>query len=91
MLQIKEDAITRTRENMQALHLPQQNWYIQLTDDQRTHMRRTGNRLVALMLQFSAHKGNGEVFLEEGRRITREYGEICYQEGSPYLNVFKHS
>jgi excisionase family DNA binding protein len=81
LLHIKEEAIIRTRQDMQAIHLPQQNWYLQLTEEQKVHMRGTGSRLVALMLQFSARTGDAEVFLEEGRRITKEYGEICYITG----------
>jgi excisionase family DNA binding protein len=81
LLYIKEEAIMRTRQDMQAQHLPQQGWYLQLTGEQREHMRATGSRLVALMLQFGARSGDAEIFLEEGRRITHEYGEICYRTG----------
>lgn len=78
---LTENAITRTREHMQVMQLAQQNWYGRLTDDQRVRLRSTGNRLVALMLQFSAHKGNGIATLEEGQRIMHEYGDICFQDG----------
>jgi excisionase family DNA binding protein len=81
ILQVKDEAIARTRHNFQASNLPQQSWYVKLTDEQRTHMRGTGNRLVALMLQFGARSQDSEVFLEEARRITQEYGEICYLVG----------
>jgi excisionase family DNA binding protein len=81
ILHIKDEAIAMTRDNLQALQLPQQNWYIQLSDEQRAHMRGTGNRLVALMLQFSTRSQDGGVFLEEARRITKEYGEVCYVTG----------
>ena len=88
---LEDAAITKTRENLRSLGLSQQTWYIDLTDEQRTRMRNTGNRLVALMLQFCARSLGQDVFLDEARQITREYGRICYATGftvSECINTF---
>jgi excisionase family DNA binding protein len=45
--------------------------------EQRARMRGTGHRLMALLLQYNTRAEGGEVFLEEGRRIMREYSQIC--------------
>lgn len=56
-------------------------WMARLTDSQRTYLRGTGNRLMALIMQYSSRDSGNEIYLEEGRKISREYGDICFQIG----------
>lgn len=56
-------------------------WMARLTDDQRKYLRGTGNRLMALIMQYSSRDSGNEIYLEEGRKISREYGDICFQIG----------
>lgn len=56
-------------------------WMARLTDGQRTYLRGTGNRLMALIMQYSSRDSGNEIYLEEGRKISREYGDICFQIG----------
>jgi len=52
-----------------------------MTDSQRLYLRGTGNRLMALLMQYSSRESGNELYLEEGRKISREYGDICFQVG----------
>jgi excisionase family DNA binding protein len=74
-------AISRTRQQLQSLGVYQTPWYSQMTEEQRLQMRSSGSRLVALMLHYSASIEKPEVFMEEARRITREYGRVCRMLG----------
>ncbi len=78
---LQDAAILRTRETMQKSKVSEQSWYNKLSVEQRTGMRGTGNRLVALMLQYSARDQNNDVFLEQAKQISKQYGEICHSLG----------
>ena len=56
-------------------------WIARMTDSQRTYLRGTGSRLMALIMQYSSRESGTELYLEEGRKISREYGDICFQVG----------
>ena len=78
---LQEAAILRTRETMDKVKISEQSWYNKLSADQRSGMRGTGNRLVALMLQYSAREQNNEVFIDQAKQISKQYGEICHSLG----------
>jgi excisionase family DNA binding protein len=73
--------VTRTREEFLTSDIVEQTWYLQMSEGQRLSLRKSGNRLVALLFQYCARNVNGEVFLEEGIVIAREYGRFCYSVG----------
>lgn len=56
-------------------------WMTRLNDEQRTVLRGTGRKLMALLLQYNSRTEGGEVFLDEGKRIARMYSLICSQVG----------
>jgi len=56
-------------------------WMSRLTESQRNYLRGTGNRLMALIMQYSSRESGGDIYLEEGRKISREYGDICFRVG----------
>ncbi|HSM23907.1 MAG TPA: helix-turn-helix domain-containing protein [Anaerolineaceae bacterium] len=75
---LQEAAILKTRETMQNIKVAEQGWYNKLSAEQRVGMRGTGHKLVALMLQYSAREDNNNVFLEQAKHISKQYGEICH-------------
>jgi excisionase family DNA binding protein len=75
---IQAAAVLKTRETIQNVKVSEQGWYNKLSADQRVGMRGTGNKLVALMLQYTAREDNNIVFLEQAKQISKQYGEICY-------------
>jgi hypothetical protein len=75
---IQAAAVLKTRETIQNVKVSEQGWYNKLSADQRIGMRGTGNKLVALMLQYTAREDNNIVFLEQAKQISKQYGEICY-------------
>ena len=75
--------IDRTRHDLHSMNPTAESWMSQLSPEQITQFRQTGNRLTALLMQYANRGVNGEAFLEEGRRIAIDYGSICYQIGLP--------
>ena len=43
-------------------------WMARMTDAQRVYLRGTGNRLMALLMQYSSRETGNELYLEEGAR-----------------------
>lgn len=72
------DIVSRNNTSMERRSKP---WMARLTESQRNHLRGTGNRLMALIMQYSSRESGGDIYLEEGRKISREYGDICFQVG----------
>jgi excisionase family DNA binding protein len=56
-------------------------WYSKVDPEHRTQMSSYGRKLIATMMQYSGHEKGGEVFLEEGKRLAQQYGEICQETG----------
>ncbi|MEW6179060.1 MAG: helix-turn-helix domain-containing protein [Chloroflexota bacterium] len=79
--EIKNEAITKTRQNLQSEIITHQKWYLQMNDAMRQNLRATGQRLIALLFQFCGRESNGEAFLREGEIIAAEYGQVCKSMG----------
>jgi excisionase family DNA binding protein len=80
---ISNRLIDHTRHDLQSSSPASISWMAQMTPEQIAQFRQTGNRLTALLMQYSNRDTNGETFLEEGKRIALDYGRICYQVGLP--------
>jgi excisionase family DNA binding protein len=65
------------------------SWLDQLNGDERQHMRNIGQRLMALMMQYTSRKGEVHIFLEEGKRIAGEYGQVCFKTGLPVSDTVR--
>lgn len=81
LLALEDKALARSRQSLQLMKISEQSWYLQMSDEQRSELRGAGNRLIALMMQYSSREDNGAIFLEEARRVTRAYGTICFEAG----------
>ncbi len=81
LLALEDKALARSRQSLQSMKITEQSWYLQMSEEQRSELRGAGNRLIALMMQYSAREDNGELFLEEARWLTRAYGTICFEAG----------
>lgn len=81
LVQLQDEAINKTRHDLNESGLVHQTWYLRISDEQRMYMRGAGGNLVALMFQYCARDTHDEVYLEKARRITEEYGRICYSTG----------
>ena len=77
---LQERAIDNARESVRGL--PASNtWLERIDQEQRARMRGTGHRLTALLLQYNSRTDGGDAFLEEGKRIMREYSQVCANHG----------
>jgi excisionase family DNA binding protein len=65
------------------------SWLDHLDENERQHMRNIGQHLMALMMQYTRRDGDGHVFLEEGRRIAGEYGQLCVKTGLPVADTIR--
>ncbi|NLG96982.1 MAG: helix-turn-helix domain-containing protein [Chloroflexi bacterium] len=75
------DPIDHARQTIRGMSASHNSWMERLTSDQRELMRGTGRRLTALLLQYNSRGDGGEAFLDEGKRIIREYARICSTAG----------
>jgi excisionase family DNA binding protein len=69
------------RQHIEAQDMRQQPWFVRLSDGQRQQFRQSGQRLMALLMQFGMRSGNGGAFLDEGKRTSAEYGAAFCQAG----------
>jgi len=83
---LQERAIDHTRASLQNL-TGSEKWLERISHEQRVHMKGTGQRLMALLLQFNSRADGGEAFLEEGKRIIRGYSQVCASTGLSLLET----
>lgn len=70
----------QTRVSTEALALRPGNWMEQMSPEQRIAFRYSGQRLLALLMQVTAHQ-DPEPYLEEARRLALDYGEVACRAG----------
>lgn len=73
---IQDRAIGIARESVRGLPAST-GWLERINQQQRASMKGTGHRLTALLLQYNSRTDGGEAFLEEGKRIMRDYSQVC--------------
>jgi hypothetical protein len=70
-----------TRHRTSELAAQPATWMRLLSDEQRLLFRYGGQQLLGLMVQFISRSDAAVTFLEEGRRMAGEYGQICAKAG----------
>lgn len=78
---VETAALAATRRDLVTLHSQAHSWIQALSPEQRACLRTTGSTLMALLMQYISRIEPAESLLEEGRTITGQYAEICYQAG----------
>jgi len=79
LMPLETRVLDLTRHRMQADAVQQEDWFARFDEQQRLQFRQRGQRLLALLFQYSTRSDAGTVFLEEARLMAREYGTACYQ------------
>ncbi len=83
---IKKEHLIRVICHIRVIH--DKNSYDGNTCDRpRMLIKRAAKCLTALLLQYNSRASGGEVFLEEGRRITSAYGQACKDMGFSLCEV----
>lgn len=85
---LKARAINLARASVQNIR-GSEKWLDQIDQEQRMHMKSTGHRLMALLLQYNSRSEGGEAFLEEGKRIMGEYSQVCAVKGLSMLETVR--
>ncbi len=74
---VESHTLALARQKSTELSARPGNWYDRLNDEQRLLFRYSGQRLLGLLIQFISRNDSGETFLEEGKKVARDYGLIC--------------
>lgn len=77
----EERTLDYTRQRTSMLAAQPATWMTMLSEEQRMLFRYGGQRLLGLMLQFISRTGSAETYLEEGRRVAADYGQVCARAG----------
>lgn len=64
-------------------------WYSRLDDTQRSAMRRGGQQLMAVLMQYATRSSGGEAFLQEGQHLAAAYGVFCQQGGLSLIETLR--
>jgi excisionase family DNA binding protein len=79
-----------TRHEMAEQHVSTETWYVAFDrDDERQQMRKTGQRLLGLAIQYMGRTSNHEPIVQEGRRIGGFYGQQCAQHGISLVETMR--
>ena len=76
---IESNSLALTRQRSSELSNHPGSWYDQLDEEQRLLFRYSGQRLLGLLMQFISRSDSGETFLDEGKKVARDYGRICHR------------
>jgi excisionase family DNA binding protein len=61
--------------------LRREAWFGELDESERMNMRSGGKQLIAVLMQYATRSQGGEPFMEEGKRLAAEYGQVCHAAG----------
>lgn len=78
--------LDRARQNTQGLTHQPGGWIEHLNEEQRIAFRYGGQRLLGLLMQFTS-RGDGEPFVNEGKRMAHDYGELCYRANMSVVDL----
>lgn len=56
-------------------------WADKFDATQRSALRSEGRQMMAVLMQYATRGNGGEVFLDEGRRMAADYGQVCRLAG----------
>ncbi len=75
----RASALAKASTQIQTAPSERSAWTGMMDDEQRRQMRSSGQRLLALLMQYNCRADQGESFLDECRQMGQEYGRICFQ------------
>lgn len=77
--------------SVRVIHLgvADEPWYQKINAEQRAAMRRGGQKLMAMLMQFATRANGGEPFLLEGHRLAVYYGESCQRSGLSLMETMQ--
>ncbi len=76
---VESQSLNVARQRSSELLNRTDSWYERFTEEQRLLFRYSGQRLLGLLMQFISRSDSGETFLEEGKKMARDYGRICHR------------
>ncbi len=70
----ERDPLNGIRQQFGEGQIARQSWYRQLSEEQRAKDREIGRRMLGQLIQYASRHENADHYLEEGRKLAREYG-----------------
>jgi excisionase family DNA binding protein len=67
----------------------QESWYGRLDQGQRTALRADGERMMAVLIQYTTRTNGGEAFLDEAKRLILDYAQVCQMVGLSTLETIR--
>jgi hypothetical protein len=75
---------------MARMDVAHESWYAAFASEgERLAMRDTGRRLFGLAIQYMSRTRNLEPVLQEGRRISETYGQMCAGHGVSLVDTVR--
>jgi excisionase family DNA binding protein len=78
---LESKTLDLTRQRTSDLSAYPGTWITRLNDDQKMFFKYSGQRLLGLLIQYISRSEGNEVFLEEGKRVAQDYGQVCFKAG----------
>jgi excisionase family DNA binding protein len=75
---------TEVMQNIRHTGIREQSWIREIDPDHRGMMGNLGKSMVGVFMQYMGRPDKGDQFLEEGKKLAAEYGQVCCETG---LNI----
>jgi excisionase family DNA binding protein len=67
----------------------EESWYRRLDQGQRTALRADGERMMAVLIQYTTRSNGGEAFLDEAKRVILDYARMCRTVGLSIIETIR--
>ena len=64
-----------------------ESWYGQIEDSRRHAFRRQGQQLMSALMHYVTRDDPGEIYLQEGTRLAREYAQLSVSAGLSIMDT----
>lgn len=78
---LESKTLDLARQRTSSLSAHPEGWITNLNDEQKMLFKYGGQRLLGLLMQYISRSDANEMFLEEGRRVAKDYGQVCFNAG----------
>jgi len=74
---------------IRQLGLRDEPWYAQITPEHQKLMAQSGRRLIGSLMQYASRDKNGDLFLQQGKKLGKNYGLLCNESGLSEIQTMK--
>lgn len=74
---------------IRQLGLKDEAWYARISPEHQHLMAQSGRRLVGTLMQYSSRDENNELYLQQGKKLAKNYGLLCKESGLSEIQTMK--